>query len=441
MPQPTQALPAEPSLSRSLASRHPEMVPMAIASLSEEQARTLLKDWTLWARPDQLPPVGRWRFWLDLRGRGAGKTRTGAEWVRGRVEAGLARRIALIGETAADAREVMVEGESGILACSPDWNRPRYEPSKRRLTWRNGAIATTYSADDPEQLRGPVHDTIWWDEAAKGQYPDDVHSNADLGLRAGETPQMLLSTTPRPIPLIRDLVLQAKQRPDVVVVTRGSTYANAANLPTAFLEQLRRRYDGTRLGRQEIHGEILDDVPGALWTRAVIEAARQRTRPDLERVVVAIDPAVTSGEDSDETGIIVAGKGVDGRAYILEDLTCRLSPDGWARRAVDAYDRHNADRIVAEVNNGGDLVERVIRTADINVSYRAVRASRGKRTRAEPIAALYEQGRVTHVGMFAELEDQMVSFAPGFVSSPDRVDALVWALSDLMLTEDVAFAF
>ena len=321
-----------------------------------------------------------------LAGRGFGKTRTGAEFVRAEVEAGRAGRVALVAPTAADARDVMVEGESGLLAICPPSNRPRYEPSKRRVTWDNGAIATLYSADEPERLRGPQHDLAWPDELAAWRYPE-TWDMLMFGLRLGARPRVVVTTTPRPTRLIRDLLAAP-----TTVVTRGSTYDNRANLAPAFLEQIVRKYEGTRLGRQELYAEVLDDVPGALWTRAMIEAAEHSGPiPELVRVVVAIDPAVTSGDDSDETGIIVAGIGTDDFVYVLADRTCRMSPDGWATRAVVALDEFSADRIVAEVNNGGDLVEATIRTVRRHAPYRKVHATRGKRVRAEPIAALYEQ--------------------------------------------------
>ncbi|PZN08384.1 MAG: ATP-binding protein [Bacillota bacterium] len=405
-----------------------------MADLSDEEAEALLYDWRFWARPKQLPPEGPWRIWLILAGRGFGKTRTGAEWVREQVERHGRRRIAIVGRTAADVRDVMVEGESGILSISPPWFRPVYEPSKRRLTWPNGAIATLYSADEPDLLRGPQHDAAWADELAAWRRPE-AWDNLMFGLRLGPDPRVVVTTTPRPVKIIRDLL----QDP-TCVVTRGSTYENAANLAPAFLEQIISRYEGTRLGRQELYGEVLDDVPGALWQRKRIDELRVREAPELVRVVVAIDPAVTSEEGSDETGIVVAGRGVDGHAYVLADRSCRMSPDGWARRAVKAYYDFDGDRIVGEVNNGGDLVETVIRTVDPKVPYKAVRASRGKAVRAEPVAALYEQGKVHHVGTFEHLEDQLCQITPdGYqgAGSPDRADALVWALTELML-EDYA---
>jgi phage terminase large subunit-like protein len=396
--------------------------------LSDTEVLALEHDWRYWARPEQLPPAGEWRTWLVLAGRGFGKTRTGAEWVRSEAEAGRRGRIAVVGPTAADARDVMVEGESGLLAIAPRHARPTYEPSKRRLTWPNGALATLYSADEPDRLRGPQHDGAWCDEAGVWKAPE-AWDMLLFGLRLGHDPRVVVTATPKPVQLIRDLVADPH-----TVMTRGSTFDNADHLPRAFLEQVVGRYEGTRLGRQELHAELLDDVEGALWSRAMLEACRVRTAPDMQRVVVAIDPAVTSGEHADETGVIVAGLGVDGHGYVLADLTCRLSPEGWARRAITAYREHAADRIVAEVNNGGDLVEATLRAVDRTVSYRKVSASRGKRVRAEPVAALYEQGRVHHVGGYPHLEDQMCSYAPDhYDGSPDRLDALVWAITELQL--------
>lgn len=369
-----------------------------------------------------------------LAGRGWGKTRTGGEWVNDSVRQGRYGRFHLIAPTAADVRDVMVEGEAGILRISQPYERPHYEPSKRRLTWPNGATASLFSADEPDRLRGPQCEAAWLDEVAAWKYPEtyDMHL---MGLRLGTDPRQVVTTTPRPIPIVRDLV-----KNPTTAVTRGTTYENRANLAVAFFDQIIRKYEGTRLGRQELHAEILDDIPGALWTRDII-----RTFPppriqrhgelelDLARVVVAIDPAVTSGEDSDETGIVVAGVDVGGRGHILADRSCRLGPDAWARRAIQAYRDYGADRIVAEVNNGGDMVESVLRAVDPNIPYTAVHASRGKRVRAEPVAALYEQGKVTHAEVFPELEDQLCTYTPESGESPDRLDALVWAITHLML--------
>ena len=376
-----------------------------------------------------MPPSGEWRTWLILAGRGWGKTRTGSEWVLDRIEDG-AKRVALVGPTAADARDVMVEGESGILACAPEDMGVLYEPSKRRLSFpKHGAICTTYSADEPDRLRGPQHDAAWCDELAAWRYPS-AWDQLQFGLRLGDDPRCIVTTTPRPTKEIRDLVASAS-----TMVTTGSTFENRANLAAAFIDRIVSKYEGTRLGRQELYAEILDDVPGALWSRAMLDAAVQNCPsplPDTQRMVVAIDPAVTSGEDSDETGIVVAGR-TGTQAFVVADYTCRLSPDGWARRAVEAYHEHKADRIVAEANQGGDMVRTVLRTVDPGVPVKLVHATRGKRVRAEPVAALYEQGRVFHTQVFAALEDQLVTWTPDSPRSPDRLDALVWALTDLDL--------
>lgn len=386
----------------------------------------------LWARDNQLPPESDWRTWLLLAGRGFGKTRTGAEWVQHQVESGKAKRIALVARSAADARDVMVEGESGLLAIAPPWCKPKYEPSKRRITWPNGAIATTYSADEPNLLRGPQHDAAWADERAAWRY-DDAWDQLMFGLRLGKDPRCVVTTTPRPTKAIRELVADPTTH-----VTRGSTYDNRANLARAFLDVIVKKYEGTRLGRQELEAQLLDDIEGALWSMALIDATRLREIPEgLDRVVIAVDPAVTSGEGSNETGIVacgVRGRGSDAQFFALEDFSMHGTPDQWASKAVEAFELWEADRIVGEVNNGGDLVETVIRTKSRNIPYRAVRATRGKQKRAEPVAALWEQKRAFMVHNWPELEDQMTTWVPGLDSdaSPDRMDALVWGITDLM---------
>lgn len=386
-------------------------------------------DWRRLARPAQLAPAGEWRTWMYLGGRGAGKTRAGAEWVREQKDSGK-RRIALVAPTAADARDVMVEGDSGILACSPPWDRPTYNPSLRRVTWSNGAIATLYSADEPDRLRGPQHDAAWGDELAAWRRPE-AWDMLLMGLRLGDDPRVVVTTTPRPTALVKGLAAHK-----ATAVTRSTTYENAANLAPAFLEVTLRRYEGTRLGRQELNAEVLEDIEGALWSQAMIDACRVATCPPLVRVVVAIDPAVTAGAESDETGIIVAGVGKDGHGYVIDDRSGRYAPSEWARRAIAAYREHACDRIVIEVNQGGDMAEHTLRMVDRAVPVRRVHASRGKATRAEPVSALYEQGRVHHVGhALAQLEDQLCTWSPGTGQrSPDRLDALVWALTDLIVT-------
>jgi predicted phage terminase large subunit-like protein len=400
-------------------------------------ADALERSWAAIARPNQLPPLGDWwQIWLLLAGRGFGKTRTLAEWVCAQVASGLASRIALVAATAADARDVLVEGESGILSVAPPWCRPVYESSKRRLTWPNGAIATTYSAEEPDRLRGPQHDAAVCDELASWSRPE-TWDMLQFGLRLGRNPRCLVATTPRPTKLIRELL--AREGRDVAV-TRGSTYENRANLAPRFFDQVIRQYEGTRLGRQELLAEVLEDTPGALWSHGIIDAARQAAAPSLARIVVAIDPATTSGEDADETGIMVVGKDNQGHGYVLADASGKYQPIEWAKIAIAAYRAHRAERIVAETNNGGDMVAATLRMVDPNVPFKAVHASRGKVTRAEPVSALYEQGRMHHIGTFPQLEDQMTSFTSDFDRrsagySPDRVDALVWAVTDLMLTD------
>lgn len=398
-------------------------------------AAALQASWRVRARPEQLAPVGDWLTWLILAGRGWGKTRTGAEWIQEQITLGACGRMALVAPTASDARDVMVEGESGLLAIAPNGMRPEYEPSKRRLTWPNGAIATCYSADEPERLRGPQHDGAWCDELGAWRYPE-AWDQLQLGLRLGKRPRCVVTTTPKPVRLIRELLARQGKG---VVVTRGRTADNADNLAPGFLDAIQRRYGGTRLGRQELDGEFLEDVPGALWKRKWIDDCRIEKAPDLLRVVVAIDPAVTNNEGSDETGIVAAGyagHGKDRRYFVLDDQSGRYGPLEWAQSALRVYHRHKADRIIAEVNNGGALVEATVRMVDRTVSYKEVRASRGKAVRAEPISALYEQGLVHHAGPFPTLEDQMCSFTSDFDRntagySPDRVDGLVWALTEL----------
>jgi phage terminase large subunit-like protein len=404
-----------------------------LESLTDEEAAVFSHKWDAWARDEQLAPPGDWMTWAAIAGRGFGKTRLGAEWVRAEVEAGRAGRVALIAETAADARDVIVEGDSGIMKCSPPWFRPTYEPSKRRLTWPNGAVATTFSGEEPDQLRGPQFDLAWCDELAKWQYAREAWDMLQFGLRLGDRPRQLITTTPRPIALLKEILADP-----ATVITRGRTLDNAANLAPSFLANIRRKYEGTRLGRQELEAEILEDVPGALWSRAVIDETRRKDYPPLRRVAVAVDPPVTSGKDADECGIVVAGIDEDGVGYVLADRTSQGDKPGeWARRAVATYEIFHADCIVAEVNNGGEMIAEIMRQVDPNVRVKQVRATRGKFTRAEPVSALYEQRRVHHVGSFPKLEDQMCAMTPDFDAdkagySPDRLDALVWALTELM---------
>jgi phage terminase large subunit-like protein len=430
-----------------MASLSPPERRQLLASLSEDDFDAIEFDWSYWGRKNQFAPTHKpWSVWLILAGRGFGKTRSGAEWVRSLMcgstplTGGAVRHMALVAETAADARDVMVgdgkgpEEASGILQVHPKEFRPVYNSSLRRLTWPNGAIASIYNATEPEQLRGPQHGAAWCDELAKWRYAEETWDQLEFGLRLGD-PKVCITTTPKPIKLLKEII-----KDPATVVTGGSTYENQNNLAQKFIDRVVRKYEGTRLGRQELGAEILEDVPGALWTRALIERSRIKVKsevPRFKRVVVAIDPAATSGEDADETGIIAAGLGFDDRAYVLEDASLRGKPIEWARKAIQLYRDHRGDRIVAEVNNGGEMVENTIRMVDSSVSYKAVHASRGKVIRAEPISAIYEQKRVSHVGAFPILEDQMCAFTSDYDrarnGSPDRMDALVWALSELML--------
>jgi phage terminase large subunit-like protein len=376
--------------------------------------------------------------WLVVGGRGAGKTRTGAEWVRGIALGlpGFARapvgRIALVGETFNDVREVMVEGVSGILSVHAQGERPQWMPSRRRLEWRNGATAQCFSAEDPQALRGPQFECAWLDELAKWRQAEEVFDMLQFGLRLGDHPRQLITTTPRPVPLLKRLLADPRS-----VVTRVRTLDNHAHLAPDFLQTVVSRYAGTRLGRQELDGELIEDRADALWTRSMIEAARAPSAPPLARIVVAVDPPAASHRRADRCGIIAAGMDTDGLVHVLADATIGAArPAEWALAAVALYHRVEADMLVAEVNQGGDMVAAVIAEADRAVPVRRVRATRGKYLRAAPVAQLYEQGRVRHVGCFPDLEDEMCSFGPGGLEngrSPDRLDALVWAVTELML--------
>ncbi|MGI9422766.1 MAG: DNA-packaging protein [Hyphomicrobiaceae bacterium] len=424
----------------------PSEVTTAIADWPEEIISWLLFDWEVWARDDQLPPPDEstdgqsWRTWLVLGGRGAGKTRAGAEWVRAQAlgRAPFAQqpclRIALIGETMHDARSVMVEGVSGLMAVHPQAECPQFEPSKAQLVWPNGAIAQLFSAESPDSLRGPQFSAAWCDEVAKWRNPEMVWDMLQFALRLGATPRVVATTTPRPVPILRQL-MQA----DTTVTTRSRTVDNSTNLSPAFIAEMQRRYSGTQLGRQELDGELIETLSGALWRQNWISEARVASAPDMLRTVVAVDPPVTSKSTSDACGIIVAGLGQDKRCYVLADRTIRgRAPNVWARAVVTAYCDFEADRVVAEVNQGGDLVMTIVRQVDTNIPITGVRATRGKWIRAEPVAALYAEGRIVHIGQLPELESQMLAFGPdGRVGgrSPDRVDALVWAVTDLMLAD------
>lgn len=407
--------------------------------------RAFCDSWEGRARNDQWPPSCAanglpWSIWLAMGGRGAGKTRTGAEWVRGLAlgrpdfSAAPVGRIALIAETAADARDVMVEGVAGVLAAHARWERPDWTPTRRRLEWKNGAVAQVFSAEDPESLRGPQFECAWLDEVGKWRYAEEAFDMLQFGLRLGAHPRQLITTTPRPIPLLRRLLGEPG-----VVISRSATMANVGNLANGFLDRLMLRYGGTRLGRQEIDGEMIEERADALWSRAMIEAARCAQTPPLQRVVVAIDPPASSTHRADNCGLLAAGIDASGFVHVLEDASLSAArPQKWARAAIALYRKHEADELVAEVNQGGEMVSAVIREADPTAPVKQVRATRGKYLRAAPVAQLYEQGRVKHARPFPELEDEMCAFGPDGLPgsrSPDRLDALVWAVTALALNK------
>jgi len=402
----------------------PESTRLAVINALTPTQVDDLGQWYCQARPEQLPPPGEWVVWLIMSGRGFGKTRAGAQWVINEAKE-KAIRIALVGETAADVRDVMIEGESGILASSHQDFMPLYEPSKRLVTWPNGSQAHAYSGDKPDLLRGPQHHKAWADEPAKWRYLSDTWDQLEFGMRLGNDPRICATTTPRPIPKILDLLKDPS-----TVVTRGTTYDNEQNLAPAFIKRIKARYEGTRLGRQEIHAAVLTDVPGALWTLALIESLRVAVKPDMEKIAVGVDPNISSDDDANECGIVGVGRGTDQQGYVLDDKSIGGTPHEWATAAVNMFHDLAADLIVAEKNQGGEMVEHTIRTVDRHIPIKLVHAARGKITRAEPISSLYEQRKFHHVGMFATLEDQMCSYIPG-ETSPDHMDALVWASYEL----------
>jgi phage terminase large subunit-like protein len=413
-----------------------------LTKLTGRESGEISSWWKLFAHIHQTPPNNAsngnpWLIWLMIGGRGAGKTRAGAEWVRAQA-LGLppfatekAARIALVGETEHDVREVMIEGVSGLLAVHAWHERPTWLPSRKRLEWRDGQIAQVFSAEDPESLRGPQFSCAWSDEMAKWRYAEAAFDMLQFGLRLGAQPRQLITTTPRPTALLKRLVEDPTS-----VVTRAATRANAHNLAPTFLQSVMGRYRGTRLGRQELEGEIIEDRPDALWSRSLLENLRVGEAPSLQRIVVAVDPPASSGGRAAACGIVAAGITEDGTCYVIaDDSVSGLTPNGWAMKAIALWHRLRADALVAEVNQGGEMVRAVINGIDSSVPVTSVHATRGKWVRAEPVAALYEQGRVKHAGIFAALEDEMCDFGVSGLSggkSPDRVDALVWAIAALV---------
>ncbi|MBX9592510.1 MAG: terminase family protein [Hyphomonadaceae bacterium] len=426
-------------------SRDPEAADVLVANLTREEWESFKYHWAANARDDQLAPIlakggGPWHTWLVLGGRGSGKTRTGAEWVRAQVvgEPPLAdrrsRRIALVGDTIAQVRSVMIEGVSGLMSVYPPDKRPKLEVSKNQLVWDNGTIAQMFAADDPDSLRGPQFDAAWCDELCKWRRPEYAWDTLQFALRLGRWPQCVVTTTPRAIPLLKKMLDD-----HATAVTRSRTADNATFLSPAFIAEMERRYGATLLGRQELEGEIVEERLTGLWKRSTIEQSRFSVRPELVRIVVAVDPPVTSTSGSDACGIIVAGLGIDRRAYVIGDRTVQgREPTVWAKAAVAAYHDYEADTIVVETNQGGDLLVQMFKSIDVRVPVKTVYASRGKFARAEPVSALYGEGRVAHVGTYPDLEHEMCDFAADNLAhgkSPDRLDALVWALTELMLAE------
>lgn len=417
--------------------------------MDDHALEAMLTDWPMWARKDQLPPVSApngeaWTVWLVLGGRGAGKTRTGAEWVRGLVDGRApfsnkpVGRIALIGETHDDVREVMIEGVSGLMSVHPRHARPLWQPTRKRIEWSNGAVAQVFSAEDPESLRGPQFEAAWLDEVGKWRQAEAVFDMLQFGLRLGDHPRQTVTTTPRPTPLLRRLI-----EAPLTAISRAKTKDNAFHLAPAFLDAIVDRYAGTRLGRQELDGEMIAERANALWSREQLDHLRHRgPLPDFARIVVAVDPPASSGKNSDACGIVAAGLNDDGTIIIIEDGSLeQASPSSWAERALALYHRLEADHIVVETNQGGEMVEAVLKSSDPDVSIIPVRATRGKFLRAEPVAHLYEKGRVLHAGAFPLLEDELCDYGPtekgfGLSSgrSPDRMDALVWAVTALTLS-------
>ena len=417
-----------------------------MSALGQKKAEELHFTWEFWARPNQLEPEGNhWNTWMVNAGRGFGKTRSGVEWVRENVKRGI-KRIAAVASTNSDIERVMVKGESGFLSvcwkgdktyAGKKMGLPEWSPTKRTLTWENGAQVQFFSAEEPERLRGPQFELAWCDETAAWNKDVDTWSMLQFCMRLGRHPRIMVTTTPKPTKLIRQILKDPK-----TVVTTGSTFDNASNLADTYLTAVKEQYEGTRLGRQELYAEVLEEAQGALWTTDMLDSCtiKHEALPDLTRIVVALDPAVTANKESDMTGIVVAGIDVNGICYVLGDYTDRLSPQGWASKAIQLYHHYEADRIVAEVNQGGDMVKTTIHGEDETVPYKAVRASKGKYARAEPISALYERGLVKHVSnppdgaSLNELETQMRTWEPlGSIGSPDRLDAMVWALTDLAL--------
>lgn len=434
---PQSAISRTDSLLGLLASLPTDQAKRFIESLTPNEALVLNHSWEFHARPAQLPPSGGWLTWIIEAGRGFGKTRPGAEWVIKQAQEHPGCRIALGGETPDDYRDTMIEGESGILSCAPPWFKPKFQASMRRVTFPNKSMAVCFSGETPNKLRGPQHHFAWIDEICKFRHPQKFLDMLFLGLRLGPDPRLCVTTTPRPIPAY----LKLRKSADTVI-TGGTTYENLANLAPPFRKKILSMYENTRLGRQELLAQLMFDVPGALWKRDRIDELRVEEPPELQRIMVAVDPAITAEEDSDETGMVVGGVNAARHGFLLEDCSGHYSPAQWGEKAVRKFVQYGANAIIAEKNQGGDMVEFTIKTAaeklskeynrELVVPVHLVTASKGKVARAEPVAALSEQGRLHHVGTFGPLEDQLCTWLPG-ETSPDRLDALVWLFYGLLL--------
>lgn len=431
------SLPEDQSIVALLASMPQAQRSSFLQKFPPELLGELTNSWFFTARPSQVEPEGDWRLWLYLAGRASGKTRTAAEFVRDRVQSGRANFIGLVARTAADYANVQVKGESGIIACYNNQDPPIWVPSQRKLKFSNGAEATCYSSEKPDALRGPQHDLVWMDEFASFKYIDEVVYNFEMGLRLGKNPQAIVTTTPRPLQQLRAWVDDPR-----VAVTKGHTFANRANLPTSYLSRMKEQFEGTTLGRQELAGELLAQSKGALWQRAWLDEYRVSSAPMLTKLVLTVDPSIK--KTGDEAGIIVAGSRRDeaGRThgYVIEDASMRGSPDQWARRAINKAHEYGIPCITAEANQGGEMIRTIIEGIDPNMFVKLVNAQLNKQARAEPVAAKYEQGRVHHVGTFGRLEDQLCNWVPlDDKTSPDRLDALVWAMHILLMEDRPIF--
>lgn len=414
-----------------LAGLSPTRRDMLLEKFQDTELSQMRNDFFLSARKEQIPPLGNWFIWIIMAGRGFGKTFSGANWIIDEHIQGEAKNSAIIAATAADMRRFCIEGPSGVMAQAPNWFYPDYQPSKSKLIWPNGTETQLYTSEKPDRLRGPNHDRAWCDELSYWRYLEDAWDNLMMALRYGQNVKAVVTMTPRPVKAVRELL---KREGQDVVVTRGSTMDNKENLSDIFLKNIQDQYGGTRKGRQEIQGELLEEAEGALWSHGLLDLYRVSETPQLTKTSVAIDPSTTGGEKADEAGIMVGGKDKFGHGYLLADYSRRASPQKWAEKAVEAYDFHEANDIVAEKNQGGEMISSMIHNINPHIKVHLVHASKGKVARAEPVSMLDEQGKLHHVGSFPALEDEMCNFVPGDINeSPNRVDARVWLFTHLLI--------